>query len=76
MIILLIINKIVFNYLEYNIEVEEEFGKIDEVLIKVRNSLSWLSSYIKHIDFQDVSMTTKGKTGRHWLSGKCRHDNQ
>mgnify|MGYP003308210771 CR=1 FL=1 len=55
--------------------VEEEFGKVDEVLIKVRNSLSWSSSYIKHIDFQNVSMTTKGKTGRHRLSEKCRHDN-
>ena len=32
MIILLITNKKVFNYLEYNIEVEEVFGKVAEEL--------------------------------------------
>lgn len=43
---------------------------------KDRISLSWLSAYSKHIDTQIVSMTTKGKVGRHWLSYLHVSDNQ
>ena len=36
MIILLITNKKVFNYLEYNIEVEEVFQKVDEEWVEIK----------------------------------------
>ena len=37
---------------------------------KVRFSSSWLSAYTKDADLQSISMTTRGKSGCHWLSEK------